>query len=63
LQAPRRFRDRDKHFHLLKAVAFCGCYGRAMIPNASGKLDPDGKPYRCPLTALFVRAIRIEPRS
>ena len=44
--APRRFRDRDKHFHLLKGVAFCGCCGRAMIPNASGKLDPDGKPYR-----------------
>ena len=46
LPVPRRFRDRDKHFHLLKAVAFCGCCGRAMIPNASGKLDPDGKPYR-----------------
>jgi hypothetical protein len=46
LPAPRRFRNRDKHFHLLKAVAFCGCCGRAMIPNASGKLDPDGKPYR-----------------
>ncbi len=44
--APRRFRNRDKHFHLLKGVAFCGCCGRAMIPNASGKLDPDGKPYR-----------------
>ena len=46
LPAPRRFRDRDKHFHLLKAVAFCGCCNRAMIPNACGKLDPDGKPYR-----------------
>jgi DNA invertase Pin-like site-specific DNA recombinase len=46
LPAARRFRNRDKHFHLLKAVAFCGCCGRAMIPNASGKLDPDGKPYR-----------------
>ena len=46
LPAPRRFRNRDKHFHLLKAVAFCGCCGRAMIPNASGKLDPDGRPYR-----------------
>lgn len=46
LLAPRRFQDRDKHFHLLKAVAFCGCCSRAMIPNASGKLDPDGKPYR-----------------
>lgn len=44
--APRRFQDRDKHFHLLKGVAFCGCCGRAMIPNASGKLSPDGKPYR-----------------
>ena len=44
--APRRFRGRDKHFHLLKGVAYCGCCGRAMIPNASGKLDPDGKPYR-----------------
>lgn len=43
---PRRFRNRDKHFHLLKGVAHCGCCGRAMIPNASGKLDPDGKPYR-----------------
>jgi DNA invertase Pin-like site-specific DNA recombinase len=46
LPAPRRFRNRDKHFHLLKAVAFCGCCGRAMIPNASGKLDPGAKPYR-----------------
>jgi len=46
LPAPRRFRGRDKHFHLLKGVAYCGCCGRAMIPNASGKLDPDGKPYR-----------------
>ena len=46
LPPPRRFRNRDKHFHLLKAVAFCGCCHRAMIPNASGKLDPDGKPYR-----------------
>jgi hypothetical protein len=46
LAAPRRFQNRDKHFHLLKSVAFCGCCGRAMIPNASGKLDPDGKPYR-----------------
>ncbi|MBI5768687.1 MAG: recombinase family protein [Verrucomicrobia bacterium] len=44
--AARRFRNRDKHFHLLKGVAHCGCCGRAMIPNASGKLDPDGKPYR-----------------
>lgn len=44
--APRRFQDRDKHFHLLKGVAHCGSCGRAMIPNASGKLDPDGKPYR-----------------
>jgi DNA invertase Pin-like site-specific DNA recombinase len=46
LPAPRRFRDRDKHFHLLKGIAHCGSCGRAMIPNASGKLDPDGKPYR-----------------
>ena len=44
--ATRRFRNRDKHFHLLKGVAHCGCCGRAMIPNASGKLDPDGKPSR-----------------
>lgn len=46
LPAARRFRNCDKHFHLLKAVAFCGCCNRAMIPNASGKLAPDGKPYR-----------------
>ena len=44
--APRRLRARDKHFHVLKGIAHCGCCGRAMIPNASGKLDPDGKPYR-----------------
>jgi DNA invertase Pin-like site-specific DNA recombinase len=44
--APRRFQERDKHFHLLKGIAHCGSCGRAMIPNASGKLDPDGKPYR-----------------
>ncbi len=46
LPAARRFRNRDKHFHILKGVAHCGICGRAMIPNASGKLDPDGKPYR-----------------
>jgi len=46
LPAARRFRARDKHFHVLKGVAHCGCCGRAMIPNAGGKLDPDGKPYR-----------------
>ncbi|MDI1248826.1 MAG: recombinase family protein [Lacunisphaera sp.] len=37
---------RDKHFHLLKGVLHCGCCRRAMIPNASGKKDSDGKPYR-----------------
>jgi hypothetical protein len=37
---------RDKHFHLLKGVLHCGCCRRAMIPNASGKKDGDGKPYR-----------------
>lgn len=43
---PRRFQTRDKHFHLLKGIAYCGCCGRALVPNASGKLDPAGKPYR-----------------
>ncbi|MDI1334569.1 MAG: recombinase family protein [Lacunisphaera sp.] len=37
---------RDKHFHLLKGVLHCGCCRRAMIPNASGKKDGDGRPYR-----------------
>ncbi len=37
---------RDKHFHLLKGVLFCGCCHRAMIPNVCGKRDPDGRPYR-----------------
>ncbi len=44
--APRRLRAESKHFHLLKGIAHCGCCRRAMIPNACGKLDPDGKPYR-----------------
>lgn len=43
---PRRLLARDKHFHLLKGIAHCGCCGRALVPNASGKLDPAGKPYR-----------------
>jgi DNA invertase Pin-like site-specific DNA recombinase len=42
----RRFTDRDKHFHLLKGIAYCGSCGRALIPSASGKHDPNGKPYR-----------------
>lgn len=42
----QRFSSRDKHFHVLKGLAHCGCCGRALIPNASGKLDPTGKPYR-----------------
>ncbi|AHF92524.1 recombinase [Opitutaceae bacterium TAV5] len=41
-----RLRTRDKHFHILKGIVHCGCCGRTMIPNASGKLAPDGKPYR-----------------
>jgi len=41
-----RLQARDKHFHLLKGLAYCGHCGRAMIPNASGKRDGDGRPYR-----------------
>ncbi|EIP98972.1 site-specific recombinase, DNA invertase Pin [Opitutaceae bacterium TAV1] len=44
--ARRQLRTRDKHFHVLKGIVHCGCCGRTMIPNASGKLAPDGKPYR-----------------
>ena len=36
----------DKNGHLLKGLAFCVHCGRAMIPNASGKRDPQGKLYR-----------------
>ena len=43
---PRRFSARDKHFHILKGLVYCGCCARALIPNASGKLDATGKPYR-----------------
>ena len=47
LQPARCFLNtRDKHFHLLKGVLFCGCCDQAMIPNASGKHDGNGKPYR-----------------
>jgi hypothetical protein len=42
----RRFQTRDKHFHVLKGLAHCGSCGRALVPNASGKLDSCGKPYR-----------------
>jgi len=41
-----RLRARDKNFHVLKGIAICGCCGRAMIPNASGKRDPSGQLYR-----------------
>jgi hypothetical protein len=39
-------RARDKHFHVLKGIVLCGCCGRAMVPNASGKRDPAGQLYR-----------------
>ncbi|RRJ94947.1 recombinase family protein [Opitutaceae bacterium TAV4] len=42
----RQLRSPDKHFHLLKGVVHCGCCQRALIPDASGKRGPDGKPYR-----------------
>ncbi|EIP98777.1 site-specific recombinase, DNA invertase Pin [Opitutaceae bacterium TAV1] len=42
----QQLRNRDKHFHLLKGVLHCGCCQRALIPDASGKPGPDGKPYR-----------------
>ena len=41
-----RLRARDKHFHVLKGIALCGCCGRAMIPNASGKRNAAGQIYR-----------------
>jgi DNA invertase Pin-like site-specific DNA recombinase len=41
-----RLRARDKNFHVLKGIAVCGCCGRAMIPNASGKRDATGRLYR-----------------
>ena len=41
-----RLRARDKNFHVLKGIAICGCCGRAMVPNASGKRDPSGQLYR-----------------
>lgn len=37
---------RDKHFHLLKGLIYCGHCARAMTPNASGRLDSNGRPYR-----------------
>lgn len=44
--APEVRVDRDKHFHLLKGLAVCGCCNRALIPHVSGKKDPVGRPYR-----------------
>ncbi|MDI1335871.1 MAG: recombinase family protein [Lacunisphaera sp.] len=44
--ARSRLRARDKHFHVLKGIAVCGCCGRAMIPNASGKRSASGQLYR-----------------
>lgn len=41
-----RFQSRDKLNHLLKGIVYCGCCGRALIPNHCGKASPDGKPYR-----------------
>lgn len=46
LPARCTLQNRDKHFHLLKGLLFCGHCGRAMIPNASGKLDAEGRPHR-----------------
>lgn len=46
LPARCTLQTRDKHFHLLKGLLVCGHCGRAMIPNASGKLDADGRPFR-----------------
>ncbi len=36
----------DRHFTLLKGIAVCGSCNRALVPQASGKLDHDGRPYR-----------------
>ncbi len=44
--ARSQFQMRDKHLHLLKGLAFCGCCGRALVPNFCGKRGADGKPYR-----------------
>jgi len=38
--------SRDKSSSLFKGLLFCGCCGRAMVPKAGGKLDPEGRPYR-----------------
>jgi DNA invertase Pin-like site-specific DNA recombinase len=37
---------RDRNFNLLKGLAFCGECSRALVPQASGKLDPQGQRYR-----------------
>jgi len=44
LPARCTLQPRDKHFHLLKGLLFCGHCGRAMIPNAGGKLDAEDRP-------------------
>lgn len=44
--ARSRLQQRDTNSHLLKGLALCGHCARALVPNASGKLGPDGKPYR-----------------
>lgn len=46
LPAGPRLQTRDKHFHVLKGLVFCGCCGRAMIPNSCGKRDNSGQVYR-----------------
>lgn len=37
---------RDCNFNLLKGLAVCGSCNRALVPQAGGKLDPEGRPYR-----------------
>jgi len=43
---PAQKLDQDKHFHLLKGLAHCGCCGRALVPHASGNRHESGGYYR-----------------
>ena len=50
LAAPKvhgtRLTEKDRHGYILKNLLYCGVCGYAMTPTYSGKIRPDGRPYR-----------------
>ncbi len=49
------FQERDAQNHLLKALAWCGSCGRALVPNDSGKKSLSGVKYRYYTCGLVMR--------